>query len=478
MKRYDKQYIGGKWVEGTGSTTLTNTDPFTGEALYSYQGAGLSDVDAAYAAAKKAQKEWEHFLPDEKVQVFEQAIGNLTVLEDEVHEVLQKEGGFVCVKRDYEFQTVLSFLRTCRKFPEMMAGKTLPSNIPGKENYVFRVPKGVVCVIPPWNVPFVLAARSVIPAIAAGNGVVLKPSAETPASALLLAKVFEGTGMPDGLLNVVIGPSSVIGDAVVKHPVPQIVSFTGSTPVGRRIGKTAGESLKEVSLELGGNNVMIVTADADLDAAASAAVFGAYNNQGQVCMAINRILIIDSVYDAFTALLVDKVSALKVGDPADPEVFIGPIINRKQAAGIEKIVDGTLKQGAHAALEGHTEGNVIYPWILTEVTNDMPSASQEVFGPVVSLLRVKDEEEAIAIANDTEYGLSGSVFTKDLYHGIRIAKRLETGMVHINDQSINDEPHCMFGGVKSSGIGRFNDEWVLEKFTTDRWISVQTSRRF
>ena len=284
--------------------------------------------------------------------------------------------------------------------------------------------------------------------------------------------------MPDGLLNILTGAGSQIGDEIVQHPIPRLVSFTGSTSVGRHIGEVAGRMLKEVSLELGGNNAMLVLKDANIEDAAAAAVFGSFFNQGQVCMALNRIIVEDEVYDQFTESFIKKVKNLKIGDPKDDEVFVGPIISASQRDSVQKLVDTSIQEGAKIALEGKTNGNLMSPWILTDVTNDMATACNEVFGPVISIIRAKDEADAISISNDTEYGLSGSVFTKDLYHGIQVAQKLDTGMVHINDQSINDEPHVMFGGVKNSGIGRFNDEWVLEKFTTDRWISVQTQARF
>ena len=478
MNVYDKQYIDGKWVEGSGTVILEDRNPLTNELLYTYRSAGPEDVDAAYRAAEKAQKMWETFLPAQKQAVFEKAINNMIAMEDEIHTVLCEEGGFIKPKREFEYDTCIAFLKTCMKFPEMMTGKIAPSNIPGKENYVFSVPKGVICVIAPWNVPLVLAMRSVVPALAAGNAVVLKPASDTPATASLVAKIFENTGMPDGLLNILTGAGSQIGDEIVQHPIPRLVSFTGSTSVGRHIGEVAGRMLKEVSLELGGNNAMLVLKDANIEDAAAAAVFGSFFNQGQVCMALNRIIVEDEVYDQFTESFIKKVKNLKIGDPKDDEVFVGPIISASQRDSVQKLVDTSIQEGAKIALEGKTNGNLMSPWILTDVTNDMATACNEVFGPVISIIRAKDEADAISVSNDTEYGLSGSVFTKDLYHGIQVAQKLDTGMVHINDQSINDEPHVMFGGVKNSGIGRFNDEWVLEKFTTDRWISVQTQARF
>ncbi|MDU5106308.1 aldehyde dehydrogenase family protein [Clostridium sp.] len=477
MKKYTKQYINGEWRSGSSSSILENKNPYTNEVLYTYKSANEQDVKDAYEAAYEASKLWASISPSERIGYLE---GLVKVFEEEketVYDVIREEGGSSLAKCDFEFFTSISIIKLAMSYPERMKGTILPSNIPGKENYIIKEPKGVIGVIAPWNVPLVLAMRSVIPAIALGNTVVLKPASDTPASSLMIADFFDKAGFPKGVINVVVGKGSEIGDSIVSNPIPSLISFTGSTEVGRHVGEVAGYHLKDVSLELGGNNAMVVLKDADIDQAVNAAVFGSLFNQGQVCMALNRILVPEEIHDDFVEALVKKVKSLKVGNPADPEVFIGPIINSSQIEKIENYIEGTIKQGAKVVLEGKTEGSVVYPWILTDVKNDMPTACNEVFGPVISIIRTKNEEEAIAIANDTIYGLSGSVFTKDIYHGMEVAKQIKSGMVHVNDQSINDEPHVMFGGEKASGLGRFNGEWVINKFTTDRWISVQGKER-
>ncbi len=478
MKHYTQQFIGGEWREGTGSREMVNSNPFTGKEIYRYRSAGAQDIDDAYAAASIAQKQWAALTPNARVSHLEKLITAIADSKDDIYACLTEEGGFIQPKKDFEFHTSINIVREAMRFPYMMDGKIIPSNIAGKDNYTYRSPRGVIAVIAPWNVPLVLAMRSVIPAVATGNAVVLKPATDTPASAFLIADFFEKAGMPKGLLSVVAGSGAEIGDAIVEHPKAALISFTGSTEVGKHIGAIAGGHVKDCSLELGGNNAMIVLEDANLEDAASAAVFGAFFNQGQVCMALNRIIIADSVYDDFTKLFVEKARHLPAGDPANPATFMGPLINHKQVQSVEALIAETKAAGATVALEGRTEGNVITPWIFTEATNDMPAAKHEVFGPVCCLIRAHSEDEAIALANDTNYGLSGSVFTRDLYHGIQVAKRIESGMVHVNDQSINDEPHVLFGGSKESGMGKFNGNWVLEKFTTEKWISVQTTKRF
>jgi len=477
MKAYKNQFIGGEWRIGTGERELENRNPYTGELLYTYRGAGLKDVDDAYRAAEKAQKEWEKVSPAQKREMLERLIEAIVSLREDIYSCLTEEGGSTRAKVNFEFYTSIEFVREALAFPLMMDGKIMPSNMPGKDNYIVKSPKGVIGVIAPWNVPLVLAMRSVVPAVAVGNAVVLKPATDTPASAFLVAEVFEKAGFPKGLVNVVAGPGSEIGDAFVSHPIPALISFTGSTEVGRRVGRIATEALKDVSLELGGNNAMLVLCDADVEQAARAAVFGAFFNQGQVCMAINRIIVEAPVYDAFVEAFVAGAKALKAGDPADSDTFIGPIINPAQVASIEGYIKATIDADATVALRGKTEGQVIHPWIFTNVTNDMPAAANEVFGPSCCIMKAENEQDAIDLANDSAYGLSGSVFTADLYHGMQVARQIKSGMVHVNDQSINDEPHIMFGGEKASGLGRFNGQWVVDKFTTEKWISVQTERR-
>ncbi len=478
MDTYDKQYINGIWKTGTGTALLHNHDPYSGQLLYSYQGASLDDVNDAYTAAESAQPAWAALLPNEKQNYLVKLYEAIEFYKDEIFELLAREAGCIRPKAEYEYHTCLDFVREVMNYPKMLEGQILPSTIQGKDNYVFKEPKGVIAVIAPWNVPFVLAMRSVIPAIATGNTVVLKPASDTPGSAFLIAKFFERAGFPAGVFNTIAGKGSDIGDAMITHPVPSLVSFTGSTEVGRRVGQLAVSHFKDVSLELGGNNAMIVLDDADIDSAAAAAAFGAFFNQGQVCMSVGRIVVMESVYDQFIGTLVEKVKKFPIGDPSDANTFLGPMINSAQVKEVEKLIKATIAAGAKIALEGSCEGNIITPWIFQDVTMDMPAASQEVFGPVCSIIKAKEIDEAVSIANNTEHGLTGSIFTKDLYRGMMIAKRIKTGMVHINDQTINDEPHVMFGGEKASGIGRFNGKWVIDKFTTDRWISVQREYRF
>ncbi|MFV0435822.1 MAG: aldehyde dehydrogenase family protein [Desulfopila sp.] len=478
MESYDKLYINGQWRYGRGSTLLENHDPYTGQLLYSYHGASIDDLNDAFRAAEAAQPGWAALLPNEKQNYLTRLYDAIAFYKEDIFELLTHEAGSIRAKAEFEYHTCLEFVREAMSYPHMLEGRILPSTTPGKDNYIFKEPKGVIAVIAPWNVPLVLAMRSVIPAIATGNTVVLKPASDTPGSAFLIARIFERAGFPAGVFNAIAGKGSEIGDAMITHPTPSLVSFTGSTEVGSRVGELAVSRFKDVSLELGGNNVMIVVDDADIDHAAAAAAFGAFFNQGQVCMAINRIIVMAKVYERFVEAFVAKVKELPIGDPRDAQTFIGPMISASQVASVEKLIEETVAAGAVVALAGHTEGNIITPWIFKDVTMEMSAAANEVFGPVCCVIKSRDVDEAVDIANSSEHGLSGSIFTRDLYRGMMIGKRVKTGMIHINDQTINDEPHVMFGGEKASGIGRFNGKWVVDKFTTDRWISVQRQYRF
>ncbi|WP_252314944.1 aldehyde dehydrogenase family protein [Sinobaca sp. H24] len=475
---FTKQYINGSWTEGSSAKTIENANPFTQEALGTITSANEQDLDAAYNAAATAQKEWAALVPAERQAHLYQLADTMQEEKEFIKEWLVKEAGSTAAKAEAEFQAALGIVRESASFPTRMDGKILPSNNPGKENYVYRMPKGVVGVIGPWNFPFHLSMRSIAPALATGNTVVIKPASDTPVtSGLMLAHVFEKAGFPKGTVNVLVGRGSEIGDSFVTHPVPKVISFTGSTEVGSHIAELAGKHLKETALELGGNNVMLVLEDADVDQAVEAAAFGKFLHQGQICMALNRIVVHESIHDEFAEKFIAKTKSLQAGDPSDQKTIIGPLINKDQLDRIQKDLDESVKQGAHIALDGKTNGNLLEPVVLTGVTNDMPIAENEIFGPVAPIIKVSSEQEAIDIANASPYGLSGSVFTKDRFRGIQVAKQIETGMVHINDQSVNDEAHVAFGGEKDSGLGRFGGEWVIDKFTTVKTIGVQSGYR-
>lgn len=292
----------------------------------------------------------------------------------------------------------------------------------------------------------------------------------------LVAKLFEDAGLPGGLLNVVVTDIAEIGDAFLEHPVPKVISFTGSDKVGRHVATVCAATFKRSVLELGGNSALVVLDDADVDYAVDAAVFSRFVHQGQVCMAANRVLVDRSVADEFTEKFVAKVAGLKTGDPRDPSTVIGPVINSSQADAISAVVEQALAEGATALVRGTTTDNLVEPSVLTGLPADSALLKQEVFGPVAFLVPFDGEEEAVRLVNDTPYGLSGAVHTGNIERGVNFAKRIDTGMFHVNDGTVHDEPIVPFGGEKHSGIGRLNGDTMLDAFTTQKWISVQHGR--
>ncbi|MFI9586544.1 aldehyde dehydrogenase family protein [Streptomyces sp. NPDC052236] len=471
------QYIDGEWKPGDGSWDIIDFNPYDGEKLASITIATADQVDQAYRAAERAQVGWAATDPNSRRLVFERALRVIDDREQEIAEAIIAELGGTHLKAAFELRLVKEFLCEAMQLALRPESRILPSPVEGKENRIYRLPVGVVGVISPFNFPFLLAIKSVAPALALGNGVVLKPHQNSPiCGGSLVAKVFEEAGLPAGLLNVLITDTAEIGDALLVHPVPKVISFTGSDKVGQHVATVCAQQFKRIILELGGNSALIVLEDADLDYAVDAAVFSRYVHQGQVCMAANRVLVDRRVEKEFTEKFVAKVKTLKVGDPADPQTHIGPLINSKQVEAVTTLVDQAVGAGATALLHGTAVGNLVSPSVLTDLAADSPLLSQEIFGPVALLVPFDGEDEAVRIANDTPYGLSGAVHTGDIERGVRIAQRIESGMIHINDGTVHDEPTVPFGGEKHSGSGRLNGESMIEAFTTQKWISIQYGR--
>jgi aldehyde dehydrogenase (NAD+) len=474
---FDRMLIAGQWRDGNSDSALTDTDPYTGETLTQIAQADESDVDLACRAARDAQREWGAAPAAERAAVLRRAAEIMAARAGEIGDWLLREAG--CVRPRIEME-----LTICRAVTSLAAShaflpmRTVPSDTPGKENRVYRQPAGVVGVISPWNFPLFLSNRSVAPALAVGDAVVLKPAGDTPVTGgLLLAKIYEEAGLPPGVLSVLIGPGSSVGGALTRHEVPRIISFTGSTAVGSGIAATAG--IKKLSLELGGNGPLVVLDDADLDAAVAAASFGSYFHQGQVCMATNRVIVDAAVHDEFLDRLLARVRGLRAGDPREESTQIGPVINARQLASVREKIGRAVDQGArllHSGEPSGPTGQVLPPHLLAGGQH-LATASEEVFGPVATVIRAENEEHALRLANDTEYGLSSAVFTRDLDRGLRFAQRVEAGMTHINDTTVHDDVNAAFGGEKDSGLGRFNGHWVIDEFTTEHWISIQHEPR-
>lgn len=474
------QFIAGKWRPGSASTVLQDRNPFDQSLLTEIVQANKDDLNSAYIAAAEAQYEWASLLPAERAAIFFRAVAIIEERHIEIVDWLISESGSTRLKAEMEWSAVRSTTLAAASMPYRVHGQILPADITGKENRVYRSPLGVIGVISPWNLPMHLSNRSVAPALALGNSAVLKPADDTPVTGgLLLAKIYEEAGLPSGVLNVVIGEVSELGDAFTLHPVPRFISFTGSTQVGRHIGKLAvtGPVLKRVGLELGGNSPFVVLDDANLERAVNAAVVGRFMHQGQICMSSNRLIIEHKLYAKFTEAFVERTRSLKVGDPKEPDTIIGPLINRKQLDVALSRIKTAQDSGVRQILGGPPEGLVLPPHIFTNVPGSSELAQSEQFAPIAPLICAVDESEALRIANDTPFGLSSAVFTENESRGMRFAKRLDTGMTHINDITLNDEPNVMFGGEKNSGIGRFNSDWIIDELTTDHWISVQSEPR-
>ena len=481
---WDELYVGGEWRSASDGATIPVEDPSTRETVAHVAAGTADDVDAAYEAAVAAQEEWGETPPAARQEVIQDMLRALDSHSEEVIELLAAEAGGARAMGETFVHLAEDQAAEAATLPRRMKGEHIASNIPGKENLVQREPQGVVTVITPWNFPLNLTMRAVAPAIAAGNAVVLKPATNTPiAGGLLFARLFEETDLPDGVLNVVTGRGSDIGDRVASHSDSDVVAFTGSTEVGRRIAAAAGENLAVPAMELGGNNAHIVTDEADLDAAVDAAVFGSFVHQGQVCISINRHLVHEDAYDEYVEKLTERAENLPAGS-AHEQVVIGPIIDESQRDEMLEYVDRTVEAGATLETGGETvdldgvdDSLVVAPTVLSDVDNDMPAACNEHFGPIAPVIPFSDVDEAVELANDTELGLSGSVHAGDVGAGKRIAQRMETGMVHVNDQPVNDEAHVPFGGTGASGLGGYNSEDFLNEVTEKKWISLQHEPR-
>jgi acyl-CoA reductase-like NAD-dependent aldehyde dehydrogenase len=473
-----RQLIDGQWQDGSSGDVLVDRNPYDGSVIAEFPVATPDDVDSAYRAAARAKEEWDRVNAYAKRTVFENAVKYVESNFGEISEIIVDELGGTRLKAGFEIGLVLDMLKEAGTFPLRMEGRILPSAVDERENFLYRIPVGVVGVISPFNFPFFLSMKSVAPALGAGNGVVLKPHEETPImGGTIIGKIFEEAGLPAGLLNVVVTEIPAIGDAFVEHPIPRVISFTGSTAVGRHVAEVGARTFKKVLLELGGNSAFIVLEDADLEYAVDAAVFSRFTHQGQICMSANRVLVHEDVFEEFAERYVDKVRSLPVGDPREDATVLGPLITAKQADSLNAVVDRAVADGATAMLRGEVNGGLFDPVVLRDVTPDMDVAQRELFGPVVSLIPFKDDDDAVEIANNTQFGLSGAVHTSDLDRGVALAKRVQTGMIHVNDCTIHDEPIVAFGGEKQSGLGRLNGPWSLDEFTTMKWVSVNHGRR-
>lgn len=462
----------GAWVDAQGGT-LDVIEPGNGESLYRVGQANAQDVASAVARARAAQRAWAATPPRERAAVFHRAAAILQEHAAAASALVARETGGILPKGEHEVREAIVLLQRAAAMPLQANGQVLPS-VPGRLSIARQLPLGVVGVISPFNFPLVLALRSVAPALAVGNAVVLKPDPRTPyAGGFVIAEVLAAAGLPEGLLHVVPGGAEA-GQALVEAPGVPMIAFTGSTGAGRRIGELAGRHLKKVSLELGGKNSLIVLEDADLDLAVSAIAFGAYFHQGQICMATGRVLVQRSIAAELTRRLAEKARHLPVGDPATGQVALGPIIDQRQLQHVKDIVDASVAAGAVVEAGGTHEGLFYAATVLSNVTPGMRAFDEEVFGPVANIISFDSDDQAVELANATEYGLSAGVISASVGRAMAIGERLHTGLLHINDQTVADEVINPFGGTGASGNGTSVGgpaDW--EQYTHWQWVTIK-----
>ncbi|MFK0159622.1 benzaldehyde dehydrogenase [Streptomyces sp. NPDC090499] len=467
-----KTHIGG-WTTPTGGSAPV-VEPATGEVLDMIGVATAEDVAVAAERAARAQNAWARTPYPERAAVLRRAGDLFTQYADEIQEWIVREAGSIPGKAAFETGTAAQECYEAAALASRPLGEVLPSAEP-RLSLARRVPAGVVGVIAPFNVPLVLGIRSVAPALALGNSVLLKPDLRTAVSGgVAIMRVFEEAGLPADVLHLLPGGADT-GAALVTAPQVRVISFTGSTAAGRKVGAAAAEHLKRAHLELGGNSALIVLPDADLERAASTAAWGSFFHQGQVCMTTGRHLVHRSVADEYIERLADKADHLPVGNPAKDQVALGPIIDAGQRDKIHDLVNASVTGGARLVAGGTYEDLFYRPTVLADVTDATPAYAEEVFGPVAPVRVFDDLDHAVALATATPYGLSLGILTGDALRGLELAERIPTGLVHINDQTVNDEAVAPFGGVAASGTGaRFGGAGNVEAFTETRWITARS----
>jgi benzaldehyde dehydrogenase (NAD) len=463
-------YFDGRWQAA--KTCLDVIDKAAQGKLGNIGIPNADQLEQTFRAASAAQVRWAATPAEERAVILRRAAEGLRDHGGEVTDWIVRESGATRAKAEWELQAAAQELLYASAHFIQPEGYLLASPDPTRTSLARRVPIGVVGVITPWNVPLVLAVRSVAPALALGNAVVLKPDPQTAVcGGIVLARVLEEAGLPPGVLCLINGGAE-IGQALVAAAETRMITFTGSTAAGRAVGELAGRHLKKVALELGGNNALIVLDDCDLDAAVSAASFGSFFHQGQICMATGRHLVHRRIADDYVRKLAEHAARLRVGDGFRETVDLGPLINAKQCNHAAAIVRDSVAMGARLITGGTHEGLFFRPTVLADVTPDMPAFVEEIFAPVAPIIVVDSDEEAVTLANQTSYGLSAAVQTSNIARGLEIAKRLHTGMVHVNDQTVGDLPQIPMGGRGASGNGaRFGTLTALDEFTEWQWLT-------
>ncbi len=470
--------IGDRDAPASGGATFERRDPIRGEVATTAAAATVADAQAAANAAAAAFPSWSTLPPNERRAILHRAADLLVERTPEFVKAMAAETGAAPMWAGFNCKLGAGMLREAAALTTQVTGEVIPSDKPGLLAMALRQPAGVVLGIAPWNAPVILGVRAVATPLACGNTVVLKSAEICPCTHWLIADVLRVAGVPAGAINVVSNaPADAreVVDALIAHPAVRRVNFTGSTRVGRLIAESCARHLKPVLLELGGKAPMVVLDDADLDAAVDAAAFGAYMNQGQICMSTERLVVDAKVADAFVGKLAAKVRTLRAGLPGAEGCVLGAMVGREAVDRVRALIDDALGKGATLVAGGQFDGTIMQPALLDHVTPAMRIYRDESFGPVVGVVRVHSVEEAVTVANDNDYGLSSAVFGRDVNRALAVARQIDAGICHVNSATVQDEAQMPFGGVKGSGYGRFGGKAGIDAFTELRWVTVQTT---
>lgn len=473
--------IGGKDVPAASGRTTQDVNPYTGQVYATVAAAGPEDVKRAVDAADASFEEWAALAPFARRAILLKTADLLDARGEQVADVMAQEAGGTRPWAYFNVALAANILREAAAAVTAPRGEVLSTQEQGSLGLAVREPLGVVAAFAPWNAPVILGVRAVAAPLAAGNTVVVKASEDAPiACGLLVADVLREAGLPDGVLNVVTNDradAAEIAEALIADPRVRAVNFTGSTAVGRVIGELAARHLKPALLELGGKNAVLVLDDADIDYAVDAVTFSVFMNAGQICMSGDRILVHESLAEEFTRKFTAKAASVPAGDPAHPQTVVGPLVSALAAQRVAGLVKDAVAKGAKVLVGGGEPDGAVHPaTVLTDVPKDAELYLTESFGPLCVLQTFSSDDEAVAAANDTENGLTCGVITENATHGLRVARRIHTGIVHVNDQSVADEPQVPFGGIKASGYGRFGGRWGIEAFSNTRWVTIATQQ--
>lgn len=479
MSRQFQNYIHGKWVDAKSSKTFENRNPANwDEVVGTFPLSGKDDVHEAVKAARSAFESWRLVPAPKRGDILKKVGDILTARKEEVARLMTREMGKVLLETRGDVQEGIDTAYYAASEGRRLFGHTVPSELSNKFNMAVRVPVGVAAIITPWNFPMAIPTWKMFPALVCGNTIVFKPASDTPATATVLVEIFIEAGVPPGVVNLVHGGGNEVGMGLVEHPDVDLVSFTGSTAVGKKISEIASRTLKRVSLELGGKNAQIVMDDANLELALEGVLWGAFGTTGQRCTATSRLIVHEKVYDKFLSMVVDKAQKLRLGDGLKEDVDVGPCVNERQRATVEEYVKIGVQEGAkvlsggkRATGDGLSKGWFHEPTVLGDVTPNMRVAKEEIFGPVLSAIKVKSFDEAIEVTNNTPYGLSSSIYTQDINNAFRAIRDIRAGITYVNAPTIGAEAHLPFGGVKETGNGHREGGWTVYDFFSE-WKTV------